>query len=143
MRVSEIMTRGVESVAPGASLREAAQKMSELDVGPLPVVDGDRVVGMLTDRDITVRATAKGADPNTTCVRDAMTPDVIFVFEDEDVAEAGRLMKQKQVRRLLVLGRDRRLSGIVSLGDLAVDSGDTHAAGSALEGVSQPAEPNR
>lgn len=143
MQVREVMTRGVECVAPDTTLREAAQKMSDLDVGPLPVAEGGRVVGMLTDRDITVRATARGADPNTTAVRDAMTADVIFVFEDEDVAEASRLMKQKQVRRLLVLDRNRQLAGIVSIGDLAVDTGDQRVAGDTLEGVSQPAEPKR
>jgi CBS domain-containing protein len=136
------MTRRVEVIRPDSTLQEAAEKMKDLDVGPLPVCEGDRLVGMITDRDITVRGVAEGQDPWTDHVRDVMTKEVIFCFEDQDVAEAARLMKDKQVRRLVVLDRDRRLVGIVSLGDLAVDA-DEEVAGNTLEGVSQPAVPNR
>src|SRR5438067_768984 len=108
MQVREVMTRAVELVRPDSTLQEAARKMKDLDVGPLPVCDGERLVGMLTDRDITVRATAEGSDPKTARVRDAMTPEVLYCFDDEDVAEAARIMKDKQVRRLPVLNRDRR-----------------------------------
>src|SRR5437763_10508619 len=100
MQVREIMTCGVEVIRPDATLQEAAQKMKSLDVGPLPVCDGDRLVGMLTDRDITVRATAEGLDPKTTRVRDVMTPEVYYVFEDADVQEAARVMQQRQIRRI-------------------------------------------
>jgi CBS domain-containing protein len=118
--------------------------MKELDVGMLPVCgDNDRLVGTLTDRDITIRAVAEGLDPRTALVRDVMTPSVVYCFEDEDVEEAARLMKDNQVRRLVVLNRDKRLVGIVSLGDLAVDTGDEHLAGSALEAVSEPDMPRR
>ena len=144
MQVREAMTRGVECVRPETPLAEAARKMREMDVGPLPVCgDNDRLVGMLTDRDVTVRATAEGSDPAGTRVRDVMTPEVIYCFDDQDVAEAARLMKERQVRRLVVLNRDKRLVGIVSLGDLAVETGDEVLAGNTIEAVSQPAQPNR
>jgi len=118
--------------------------MRELDVGVLPVCgDHDRLVGMITDRDITIRATAGCCDPGGTCVRDIMTPNLIYVFEDQDVTEAAQLMKENQIRRLVVLNHDKRLVGIVSLGDLAVDTRDEEMAGATLEAVSEPAEPRR
>lgn len=143
MRVSEVMTQGVECIGPDATLQEAAAKMKSLDVGPLPVCDNDRLVGMVTDRDITVRATAEGDAPTDIRVRDVMTPEVIYCFEDELVEDAARLMAEKQVRRLVVLNRDKRMVGIVSLGDLAVKTGDEQLAGSALEDISEPNRPNR
>ena len=144
MRVNEVMTRGVECARPDDSIAAAAQKMKNLDVGALPVCgDNDRLVGMVTDRDITVRATAGGRDPGLTSVSDVMTPDIIYVFEDQDVSEAAGLMKEHQIRRLAVLNRDKRLVGIVSLGDLAVDTRDEELAGATLEAVSEPSEPKR
>jgi len=137
MKVSEVMTRDVECVHPDANLQEAAAKMKSLDIGPLPVCDRDQLVGMITDRDITVRATAEGESPTAIRVRDVMTPEVHWCFDDEDVTEASQQMQQKQIRRLLVLNRDKRLIGIVSLGDLAVQTGDQHLAGSTLESVSE------
>src|SRR5262245_29316881 len=122
MRVSEMMTRGVECIGPDATLQEAAAKMKSLDVGTLPVCDNDRLVGMVTDRDITVRATAEGDPPTEIRVRDIMTPEVIYCFEDAQVTDAAQLMEQKQVRRLVVLNSDKRMVGIVSLGDLAVET---------------------
>src|ERR671937_1268828 len=101
MQVKEVMTHGVECIRPEATLQEAATKMKELDVGPLPVCgDDDRLVGMLTDRDITIRAVAEGQDPKTARVQDVMTPDITYCFEDQDVKEAARLMEEKQIRRL-------------------------------------------
>jgi CBS domain-containing protein len=141
MRVSEVMTPGVECTSADATLQEAAAKMKALDVGPLPVCDNDRLVGMVTDRDITVRATAEGEAPTDVRVRDVMTPEVIYCFEDALIGNAALLMQQKQVRRLVVLNRDKRLVGIVSLGDLAVDVGDEQLAAITLEAVSEPAEP--
>ena len=95
--------------------------MEELNVGPMPVSEGNRLGGMLTDRDITVRATAAGCDPKTTLVADVMSQDVISCFDDQDVEEAVRLMKERQVRRMLVLSRTNQLVGIVSLADLATE----------------------
>jgi CBS domain-containing protein len=132
------MTRGVQCIGPNATLQEAAARMKSLDVGPLPVCDNDRLVGMITDRDITVRATAEGDAPTDIRVRDVMTPEVVYCFEDALVEDAALLMQQRQVRRLLVLNRDKRLVGIVSLGDLAVETGDEELAGVTLEAVSEP-----
>ena len=143
MRVSEVMTQGVECIGPDATLQEAAAKMKSLDVGPLPVCDNDRLVGMVTDRDITVRATAEGDAPTDVRVRDVMTPEVIYCFDDDLVEDAARLMAAKQVRRLVVLNRDKRMVGIVSLGDLAVKTGDEQLVGNALEGISEPNQPDR
>jgi len=136
MQVKEVMTPEVECVSPENTLQEAARKMRDLDVGPVPVCDHDRLAGILTDRDIAVRAVAEGRDPTSTRVRDVMTPEVVYCFEDQDVQEAARLMEEKQVRRLLVLNRDKRLTGIVSLGDVAVETGDRNLAGRTLERVS-------
>ena len=143
MQLKDVMTREVEVISPEASLEEAAGKMDQLDVGPLPVCDGGRLVGLVTDRDITVRATAAGKDPRTTRVREAMTTDVLSCFEDQDVQEAARLMEAQQVRRVPVLDRAGRLVGIVSLADLAVETGDARLGGEVLEGVSEPARPDR
>jgi CBS domain-containing protein len=143
MKVKEIMTRGCECIAPQSTLQQAAQRMKALDVGPLPVCEKDRLVGMLTDRDIVLRAVAEGRDPKATQVRDVMTPNVTYVFEDQDVAEAAQLMKEKQIRRLVVLNRDKRLVGMLSLSDIAVDTHDERLTGATLERISEPAKPRR
>jgi len=143
MKVRDVMTRGAECVGPDTTLQEAAARMQALDVGSLPVCDNDHLAGMLTDRDIAVRAVAGGRDPRTTRVRDAMTPEVHYCFEDQDVNEAAQVMKEKQIRRLPVLNRDKRLVGFVSLGDLAVEADDNNLAGATLEAVSEPNRPIR
>lgn len=143
MELREIMTRNPEVVSGEASLKEAAAKMKDLDVGLLPVCDGDRMQGMLTDRDITIRATAAGKDPGKTKVADIMSTDVAYCFEDQEVAEAASLMEARQIRRLPILSQDKRLVGIVSLGDIAVHGGDRDLAGEALQEVSEPAQPKR
>ena len=138
MRVRDVMTRNVEKVTPGDTLQAAARKMRDLDVGPLPVCDGDRLVGMVTDRDITVRATADARDPKTTPVRDCLSPDPAYGFEDEDIEEAARLMQDKQVRRLPVLTRQEQLVGIVALADVVVEAGKKDVTRTVRE-VSKPA----
>ena len=143
MQLKEVMTRNVEVIGPEATLEDAASRMDALDIGPLPVCENDRLVGMITDRDITVRSTAMGEDPKTTHVRDAMSKDVLYCQEDDDVRDASRLMERKQVRRLPVLNREHRLVGIVSLGDLAVWTRDEQLSGEVLQQVSEPAEPDR
>jgi CBS domain-containing protein len=143
MKLKEVMTRGVDVTRPDATLEAAAEKMKSLDVGPLPVCDGDRLVGMVTDRDITVRATAAGRDPKTTPIREAMTEKVVYCFEDQDVREAARLIEEKQIRRLPVLNRDKRLVGIVSVGDLAVRTHDKGLTGEVVERVSAPSQSTR
>ncbi len=142
MQIKEVMTKGVEVVRPDETLQEAARKMKSIDVGPLPVCDGDRLIGMITDRDIIVRATAEGRDPKTTPVKDAMTPNVVTVYEDQDIDEAAALMKERQIRRLAVLDRNKKLVGILSLGDLAEEAG-AKTSGRVLESVSKPSEPAR
>jgi CBS domain-containing protein len=143
MRVHEVMTRNAVCISPDATLQEAAAKMKSLDVGTLPVCDNDRLSGIVTDRDITVRATARGSSPTEVHVRDIMTSEVIYCFDDALVLDAAVLMQQKQVRRLPVLNHDKQLVGIVSLGDLAVETGDEQLAGNTLEAVSEPNRPNR
>lgn len=143
MQVKDLMTPDVEVVRPDTPLREAAEKMRELNVGVMPVVEGRELRGILTDRDITVRATALGRDPNSTTVGDTMTPDVSFCYEDQDVREVAELMQQLQVRRIPIVNRSRELVGIVSLGDIAVDSSNDKLSGDVIEDVSRPARPER
>src|SRR5439155_343968 len=138
----EIMDPRVAVIHADNTVQEAAEKMKELDIGPLPVCQHDRLIGMVTDRDITVRSVAEGYDPWTTPVGEVMTrSEVYHCFEDQDVEEAARIMRQKQVRRLPVLNRSHRLVGIVSLGDVATGTGDVRQAGETLKKVSEPAAP--
>jgi CBS domain-containing protein len=140
MDIRQVMTPHVECIRPESSLLDAARKMRKFNIGPLPVCDDEeRLVGMLTDRDIVVRAIADGRDPEETKVQDIMTPEVHYCLEEHDVHHVARLMRSWQVRRLVVLDDNRRLVGIVSLGDLAVETGDEEMTGEALEGISQPA----
>ena len=140
MKVADVMTRSVDVASPDARLDEVAERMRQLDAGVLPVVDGEKVVGMITDRDITVRATAEGRDPVTTKVSEIMTSEVVFTYDDEDVKDAAKLMQDHQVRRLVVLNREKKLVGIVSLGDLAVDTKDDKLKGQVLEEISKPSD---
>lgn len=141
MKVADIMTPDPRFVQPSDTLQAAAQAMDQLNVGVLPVCDAGRLIGMLTDRDIVVRSTAAGQDPRATTVADAMTATAHSVREDASVLEAIQMMKEHQLRRVPVLDARDRLTGIVSLGDLA-DAGTPEAA-EALEAISSPAEPDR
>jgi CBS domain-containing protein len=143
MQVKDVMTSNVEVIHPDATLQDSAKKMKDLDVGSLPVCDGQQLVGTITDRDIVVRAIAEGRSPTSTPVRMAMTPEAIYCFEDQTVEEAAKLMKEKQIRRLPILNRNKQLVGIVSLGDLAVDTSDETMIGETLTKVSEPAQPQR
>ena len=136
MRVAEVMTRDVRLIEPNQTIRDAARLMAEMDAGIMPVREGDRLVGMITDRDIAVRAVAQGRGPDTP-VREVMTDEVKYCFEDEDTAAVERNMAEIQVRRLPVLTRDKRLVGIISLGDLAM-SDKAAKVGAAVAGISQP-----
>jgi CBS domain-containing protein len=135
MKVSECMTRDVELANPDMSLRQAAQLMSECDAGVLPVGDNDRLVGILTDRDIAIRAVANGRGPDAT-VREAMSSDVCWCFEDEDIDDALRRMGEEQIRRMPVLSREKRLVGIISIGDLT-DSAQPQQTGRTLSAISR------
>ena len=136
MKVSEVMTRDVQTIRPDQRVQEAASFMLSADAGSIPVTDGDRLIGMITDRDIAVRGVAKGYGPDTP-VRELMTNDIICVRADDNVDDAASKMSEAQVRRLPVIDEDERLCGIVSLGDLSRDA-DEDAASEALEGVSEP-----
>jgi CBS domain-containing protein len=143
MQIREIMTRDVEVVPFDAPVREAAAKMKQLDVGVIPVCDGQKLTGVLTDRDIAVRLAAEGRNPSETRVADIMTRDLYYCFEDQEVEEAATVMEAGQIRRLPILDHDRQLVGIISLGDISVRSDEKNAAAEALEGISEPAAPRR
>lgn len=134
MLVSEAMSRDVKTVAPDTTIREAAWLMGECDIGALPVSDGSRLAGMVTDRDIAVRAVAIGRGPDA-LVSDVMTLDVLYCHEDEDIGHVATNMADKQVRRLPVVNADKRLVGIISLADIADAQSDE--AGEALEGITR------
>jgi CBS domain-containing protein len=136
MRVAEVMTRDVRLIEPNQTIRDAARLMAEMDAGIMPVREGDRLVGMITDRDIAVRAVAQGRGPDTP-VREVMTDEVKYCYEDDDTNDVARNMADIQVRRLPVLTRDKRLVGILSLSDLAM-SDKAAKVGAAVAGISQP-----
>jgi CBS domain-containing protein len=136
MKVSEVMTVDVQTVRPDQTVREAASFMLRADAGAIPVTEGDRLIGMITDRDIAVRGVAEGHGPETP-VRDLMTNDIVAARVDDDTDDVAAKMSEAQVRRLPVIDEDERLCGIVSLGDLARET-DPDCAAEALEGVSEP-----
>jgi CBS domain-containing protein len=142
MKINEIMTRNVEVVQPNSVLQEAAGKMKSLNVGSLPVCDNRKLLGIITDRDIAIRAVADGRDPASTKVSETMSPDLVYCFEDQDIKDAANLMERHQIRRLPILDRNQQLVGIVSLGDLAVET-KNKLSGEVLEEVSEPAKPRR
>jgi len=142
-KLKEIMTPQVDTISPDATAEDASTKMKDLNVGAIPVCDEDGLIGMLTDRDLVVRVMAQRRDPKAVRVGEAMTPEVSYCFEDDDVEKAARVMSQKQIRRLPILSSSKKLVGIVSLGDLAVHGMDTKASGGILEQVSHPAQPKR
>lgn len=143
MQLKEIMTKDVEVLHPEIPIQEAAEMMKELDIGSLPICDGRRLLGIVTDRDIAIRAVAEGQDPRSTQVGDIMSPGVVYCFEDQEVSEAARVMQDEQIRRLPILNRDKELVGIISLGDLAVATGRKRMSGEALTEISRPSEPDR
>jgi CBS domain-containing protein len=136
MQVRECMSRDVKLARLDDTIREAAQTMKQIDAGVLPVADGDRLCGMITDRDIAVRAIAEGKSADAK-VRDVMTRDLKYCFEDEDVTHIAENMADQQIRRLPVMNRGKRLVGILSLGDLATSASLPKAA-KALHGITQP-----
>jgi CBS domain-containing protein len=140
MKVNEAMTRDVRVCDPGHSIRDCAKTMAEIDAGALPVGENDRLVGMITDRDIAIRAIAQGKGPDTP-VREVMSAEVKYCFEDEDLDHGAKNMGDIRVRRLPVVSRDKRLVGILSLGDLARKE-KSETAASAVRGVSQHGGPH-
>ncbi|MFN8489419.1 MAG: CBS domain-containing protein [Caldilineaceae bacterium] len=147
MQLKDVMTHNVEVAHVDISVQDAAKLMKKLDVGSLPVGDGSQLIGMVTDRDITIRATAEGRDPKQTKVKDVMTSDLVYCFEDQAPVEAAVVMQEQKIRRLPIVNHAMKLVGIVSLGDLAVDSDkkevDDDIVGEVLEDISAPAKPKR
>ena len=136
MKVSEAMTADVRVANPEETIQQAARTMASLDAGVLPVGEKDHLIGIITDRDIAIRGVAQGKGP-TAKVREVMTEEVKYCFDDQDIEEVTRKMADIQVRRLPVLNRNKRLVGILSLGDIAVNR-DGKVAGDALRGISRP-----
>jgi CBS domain-containing protein len=142
MQVQDVMTKTVKVIDSTATLLEAAEIMRDEEIGALPVANAGRPIGMLTDRDIVVRALASYKDPSQTRVRDIITPRLTTIYADQDISEAAALMAHQQIRRLLVLDHDQAPVGILSLGDISLSEADklsaASASGQALKGVSEP-----
>jgi CBS domain-containing protein len=141
MAVKDVMTRRAETTGPEETIERAAERMRDFNIGILPVCHHDRLIGVVTDRDITVRATAAGRGPGRTTVREVMTHQVFTCFEDDDLAGAAALMEQRAVRRLLVLDRDMRLVGVLSVDDVARAVGQARLAGEIVEQAAEPRMP--
>jgi CBS domain-containing protein len=137
MLVQDIMSKDVEVLNPRATVVEAARKMRDLDVGMMPVCDGEKIQGVITDRDIVINVIAEGKDCRSVAVQDCIQGSPKWVYADSDVDEAARLMEDEQIRRLIVVDRNKKLVGVLSLGDIAT-RGDEDMAGNALEEISQP-----
>lgn len=138
MKLSEIMTRDVVILQPDDSLQSAAKKMRDANIGFLPVCDGEDLIGVISDRDITIRALADGMEATIMLARDLMTTPAIYCFEDQDVSEAAKIMEENQIRRLVVLNRQsKHVVGILSLGDLARNV-KADRSGKVLQKVSEP-----
>ena len=137
MRVREVMTTDVQMASPDQPIRHAADLMARLDAGAVPISHNDRLVGMITDRDIAVRAVASGKGPDTP-IRDVMSSQIRYCFDDQELEDVAANMADIKVRRLPVVNRDKRLVGILSLGDLAIDESAQDDAGEALGGISRP-----
>jgi CBS domain-containing protein len=142
-RISEVMTRNVRVIAPHESLQRAAQIMDELNVGALPAGQGDQLDGMVTDRDIVVRAVSAGLPVDSTPVSEVMSTNVQWCYEDEDIEDVMDRMRDVQIRRVPVKDRQEHLVGMVSLGDIATKSADEDEVKDTLEGISQPSQPDR
>ena len=143
LRIKDVMTPQAEVISPDATTEDAAALMKTLDIGVLPVCDEEGLVGILTDRDLVVRVLAATRDPKAMLVGEAMTPSVVYCFDDDDVEHAASVMAGQQIRRLPVLDKNRKLVGIVSVGDIAVNTQDHQLTGKVLEDVSQPSLPRR
>ena len=136
-QLKDVMTRDVKVISPDSTIREAAKAMLDGDFGMMPVGENDRLIGAISDRDIAVRGVAEGKDSNAK-VREVMSQGITWAYEDDSVEDAAKIMSERQIRRLPVINRDKRLVGIVALGDFAVDSSELEPAAEALSEISQP-----
>jgi len=141
-QVADVMTREVRTLPPTETVLKAAQAMREMDVGVIPVCDGDSLVGMVTDRDIVLRGVAEDCIAHDTPLSQVMTQEALWCFEDQSIDEAAQAMRDAQVRRMPVVDRQQHLVGMLSLGDVATKA-DEQQAGEALEGISEPSRPAR
>jgi CBS domain-containing protein len=135
MKISDMMTKEAVLMSPETTIQRACEIMRDSDIGFIPVTDGEKILGALTDRDVATRVVAPGLDPNTTLVQRMMSPEIVFIFDDQDELEAARLMQVRKIRRLVVLNRDKRLVGILSLSDLSSHARDHALAGEVLESM--------
>ena len=136
--VKDVMTKHVECLGPETSLRDIAAKMKEIDAGSIPICDKDRLVGMVTDRDIVIKTLGSDRDPDAVKAGDVMTSPIVYCFEDQPIEEVARIMEVKQVRRIVALTREKRLAGIISLGDISLKGGSNEVSEEILEQVSKP-----
>lgn len=136
-KIKELMSQDVQVISPDETIREAAQQMLKGNFGMMPVGENDRLIGSISDRDIVIRAVASGKDTGTK-VREVMSEGIYWAYEDDSVSEVAKLMSEHQIRRLPIVNADKRLVGIVALGDFAVDNEDIAVAGDALAEISQP-----
>ena len=141
--VSDVMTRGVRTMSPRETLVQAAQAMEALNVGAIPVCDGDKLLGMVTDRDIVLCGVAQNCAIQSTPLSAVMSTDTCCCFEDQTLDEVAAQMRDRQIRRMPVVDHDKHLVGIVSLGDVATKGGSKDSAGDALQGISSPSHPDR
>ena len=139
MKVKEIMSTHVQSISSSAMVSEAAERMRIFDIGALPVLEDKKIVGMLTDRDIVIRAVAAGLDPKMTVIKDVFTPNILSCSQEDEIETAAKIMEDNQVRRLVVLGDDNAVVGMLSLGDLALNTSIDHLTWEILEKVCEPA----
>jgi len=136
-KLKELMSRDVQIISPDGTIKEAAQQMRKGNFGMMPVGENDRMIGTISDRDIVIRAVAEGKDPSTK-VREIMSEGIVWAYEEDSVEDAAKLMGDRQIRRLPIVNADKRLVGIVALGDFAVESADIEIAGEALSEISEP-----
>ena len=136
-RLKDVMSRDVKVISPESTIREAATAMLEGDFGMMPVGENDRLIGAISDRDIALRGVAEGKDSNAK-VREVMSEGITWAYEDDSVENAAKIMSERQIRRLPVINHDKRLVGIVALGDFAVDSAEIEPAAEALSEISKP-----
>src|SRR5215475_10385468 len=139
MKIQKLMSQNVQYIEPTTPIAKAAEKMRELDIGFLPICDNDRLVGTITDRDITIRSVAQGRDPRLAPVQEIMTSSVFYCYDDDDVEHVAKQMQEKEVRRMLILNRQKRLVGVVSLGDIAKASIEKDLAGETLGEIAEAA----
>lgn len=143
MLVKQCMIKDVQLASPETTIREAAQKMRDGDFGALPVGENDRLVGMVTDRDIVIRAVSEGKDPNKTTVKECMTKQVLYCYEDQTLEEVAKNLGDNQIRRVPVLSREKRMVGIVALGDIATSSVSPEKVEETLSSISKKGEHHR